>query len=70
MKMLGSINAEWGAGAHHMLMVSMYTDESILSQGNGAGPGSYEFCISELLTVETGMLTSFFKALNRPGTEE
>jgi hypothetical protein len=33
----------WQGGAGEMVMTSMYTDESILSSGNGIGPGNYAF---------------------------
>ncbi len=33
----------WGGGAGEMVMTSMYTDESILSQGNGIGLGGYNY---------------------------
>lgn len=33
----------WGGGAGEMVMTSMYTDESILSNGNGIGLGSYNY---------------------------
>jgi hypothetical protein len=33
----------WQGGGGEMVMTSMYTGESILSDGNGIGPGNYEF---------------------------
>jgi hypothetical protein len=33
----------WQGGGGEMVMTSMYTDESIMSSGNGMGPGNYRF---------------------------
>lgn len=33
----------WGGGAGEMVMTSMFTDESIMSSGNGMGHGDYQY---------------------------